>query len=103
MKKYLFCSYPDFSDNSRSLFDYMVEKNFQGKYIWLYSSDNSIDHFKKVLELKGHKDVKLVKKNTIHGLYHYLTANYLFVRMVCLSKFQFCHSKRKSTYGMECH
>lgn len=78
MKKYLFCSYPDFSDNSRSLFDYMVEKNFQGKYIWLYSSDNSRDHFKKVLELKGHKDVKLVKKNTIHGLYHYLTANYLF-------------------------
>lgn len=79
----VFTSVPDYSDNSRALYDYMIEKQYQNKYhfIWLVS-DKSHPKIKElgkkpntsVIELNG-KWHELIK---FRSLYYAMTARYVF-------------------------
>lgn len=87
MKKFLFCSYPDFSDNALSLFRYMIREKINGEYIWLYSDAESINFVEFLYDENNNCDVKLIKKNTFVGMWHYLSANYIFTTHGMFEKF----------------
>jgi len=74
----IFNSFPDYSDNSYSLFRYMIEKKYHNKYtlVWLSYGD------KKKLKKKIYDEfgirIKVKKKNSIGGVFEYLKSNYTF-------------------------
>lgn len=78
LKKNIFCSYPDFSDNALALFEYMTKNKISGEYIWLYSDIKALEVFKENLDYKLADNVKFVKKNSVQGIWNYLTGNYIF-------------------------
>lgn len=76
----LFFSTPDYSDNSRALYDYLVSKNLDKTYdlIWAVADSKKLKHLRK-------SEIKCVKQNTIfpaggmHRLWYYgKTAKYIF-------------------------
>ncbi|EMF0259313.1 CDP-glycerol glycerophosphotransferase family protein [Enterococcus hirae] len=75
-KKFVFCSVPDFSDNARAMFEFMVEYPIEGEYIWLFNdSEQTRDPF---FDKYKEKKVKFIQKNSFIGMYHYLTATFSF-------------------------
>lgn len=82
MKKFVFSSYPDFSDNSWSIFIEMLRLEIEGNYIWLYKNIESVEIAKKKISRlcinSTSIKIKFVKKNTIYGLYNYISSNYVF-------------------------
>ncbi|MCO5468964.1 CDP-glycerol glycerophosphotransferase family protein [Enterococcus faecium] len=78
MKKIIFCSYPDFSDNALSLFEYMLKNNISGEYVWLYSDAKAAELFEKKIAHKMKNNVKFIKKNSVQGIWNYITGNYVF-------------------------
>lgn len=87
MKKFLFCSYPDFSDNALSLFKYMIKKRISGEYIWLYSDVDSINFAESLYDEADNCDIKIIKKNTIAGVWYFLRADYIFTTHGMFEKF----------------
>lgn len=78
--RFLFFSTPDYSDNARALYDYMVSKNLNNTYdlIWAVSESKKLKQLRKV-------GIKCVKQNAIfpsgglHRLWYYgKTAKYIF-------------------------
>lgn len=80
----LFYSYPDFSDNAYSIFDYIyknknrLKKRY--KFIWLIYNDKNIEIIRKNIKskYKNIDDIYLVKKNTIKSMFYYLKSKYIF-------------------------
>lgn len=79
--KYIFCSYPEFSDNAMVLLTYMVKNGYSGEFIWLYNTEETIKKAQaKIDKYLGEQknQVKFIKKNSLKGICHYLTADYSF-------------------------
>ncbi|MFZ4899093.1 CDP-glycerol glycerophosphotransferase family protein [Enterococcus durans] len=75
-KKFVFCSVPDFSDNARAMFEFMLDYPIEGEYIWLFNdSEQTKDLF---FDKYKEKNVKFIQKNSFMGMYHYLTATFSF-------------------------
>ncbi|WP_324249711.1 CDP-glycerol glycerophosphotransferase family protein [Enterococcus dispar] len=74
----VFSSFPDFSDNCKALFYSMIEEDIEAKYVWLYSDLSRISTFSNQLEFFGIDNITFVKKNTLRGIFHYLTASFIF-------------------------
>ena len=78
--RFLFFSTPDYSDNARALYDYMVSKNLDKTYDLIWAVANSM----KLKQLRK-AGIKCVKQNAIfpsggmHRLWYYgKTAKYIF-------------------------
>ncbi len=78
--RFLFFSTPDYSDNARALYDYMVSKNMDKTYdlIWAVADSKKLKQLRKA-------GIKCVKQNAIfpssgmHRLWYYgKTAKYIF-------------------------
>ena len=71
-------SFPDINDNSFALFLFILENFPEKKNIWLIKTLN----FKKceslINEYSDNKNYKLVKRDSIKGIYYYLRAKYVF-------------------------
>ncbi|MBV4425513.1 CDP-glycerol glycerophosphotransferase family protein [Clostridium tyrobutyricum] len=74
--KICFCSFPDFSDNCMAIFNYIIEKKLiKYEIIWLvdnYYVPDSINLLKEIFK------IKVIKKNSILGVYNYMTSKYIF-------------------------
>lgn len=74
----VYCSYPDFSDNSFAFFIYILNNKPEFENIWLVDSLN-FDKFKKIVtRYSKSKNFKIVKKVSILGFYYYFKAKYVF-------------------------
>ena len=73
-----FISYPDFSDNSKYLFDYLIDNNANKNFlmVWLYLDKNDISIYKN--KYKNYKNLKFIKKNSILGLYFFIRSKHVF-------------------------
>ena len=72
-KKICFFSFPDFSDNAKALFEFMIVNNMKEyKYIWLVSDKQNINK-----ELKDY-NISIAKKNSLLGVLSYMTSKYVF-------------------------
>ena len=76
---FIFCSFPDMSDNCLALFQRMIYLNVKGNYIWLVQKNYS----KKACEYlyamqKDGVTIKIIKKNSFKGLFYYYKANFIF-------------------------
>ena len=74
-KRIVFSSYPDLSDNAFALYNYMDQSDRLDNYsiVWLTEGDpRKYDSF---LE---NQETKIVKKNSLIGLYFYLSAKVVF-------------------------
>ena len=88
--KVCFVSFPDFSDNCMSVFDYMVSNRLM-KYeiVWLV---NNLYVPKYVMELKKQYNIKVIKQKSFLGILNYMTSKYIFYThgafngMECLNK-----------------
>lgn len=76
-KKIIFCSYPDYSDNAKEFFEYMLVKH-QDEYnmIWLCQNPSNIEN-----------SVKKYKINSLKGMFELLTAKYTVNTFFDLEKF----------------
>lgn len=79
----LFYSVPDYSDNARALYDYMVKEEYEKKYelVWLVSNPKNQAISKKI---KGKSKLirsvgRFHKLYTFRSLYYSMTAKYIFV------------------------
>jgi len=69
-------SFPDFSDNCMSVFNYIVkEKSNEYEIVWLVSDMLIPD---KISELQKSHKISVVKKNSLMGLLNYITSKYIF-------------------------
>ncbi|MGL6228153.1 MAG: CDP-glycerol glycerophosphotransferase family protein [Culicoidibacterales bacterium] len=88
MKKIVFMSYPDFSDNSFAIFYTMIKKKMARKYIWFYykRNKNYIDKkIKQYFEPDEMKNVTFIEAtNPIPVAWHYLTANTIISTHGCV-------------------
>jgi len=77
-KKYIFTSSPDFSDNSFAFFIYL-DQNHEFTPVWLLNNAEQINEYKDIAENYGTRnDIVFIRKNSLQGIYHYLTANFVF-------------------------
>ena len=77
----IFTSFPDASDNSFAVFDYLIKKGKDKKYlmIWLINDCSKISKIKKnINESYGIKNTKCVKRNSFFGIYYYIFSKYIF-------------------------
>lgn len=88
--KICFFSFPDFSDNCMSIFNYIISKNLRNyKIIWLVENSFIPDS---INLLRKEFNIKVIKKNSIFGIFNYMTSKYvfythgLFKNMECLDK-----------------
>lgn len=78
-KKVVYTSFPDFSDNSFAMFIYMSNNHPEYQSIWLADKMEKIDLYKKMtLNYTNNDTYKIVKKNSLIGIYYYLTSKYVF-------------------------
>jgi CDP-glycerol glycerophosphotransferase (TagB/SpsB family) len=79
-----FSSFPDLSDNSYAMFQYLYKNKKCKKYIWLLGSlEKSAQYRQMIVEdldlfSSELKDITLVKKNSVKGLWLYLRSKYIF-------------------------
>ena len=74
--KVCFVSHPDFSDNSMSVFDYMVsKKTMKYEIVWLV---NDLYIPSEIEELKKQFKLKVVKLKSLLGILNYMTSKYIF-------------------------
>lgn len=76
--KVVFISFPDFSDNAFYVYQRMLQRGIKAKYIWLVTQ--SFENENRVLT-----GSLFVKKNSIRGIYHFLTATVVFHTHGCFS------------------
>src|SRR5690554_6761288 len=76
--KVVFISFPDFSDNAFYVYQRMLQRGVKAKYIWLVTqSREDEDRFP--------SGSLFIKKNSIRGIYHFLTATVVFHTHGCFS------------------
>jgi len=68
-----FISYPDATDNSWHLYNYMHSHLKDHKFIWFCSD---LEQTQKKITNK--KNTKIIRKNTIRGLFNFITCNTVF-------------------------
>lgn len=79
--KLVFSSFPEFSDNSLMVLQAVLNNRVDAKCIWLL---NDMSNIKNVAEKAERylgtnvNQIVFVKKNSLKGIYHYLTANFIF-------------------------
>ncbi|MFT5873434.1 MAG: CDP-glycerol glycerophosphotransferase [Clostridium sp.] len=74
--KVCFVSHPDFSDNSMSVFDYMISKKMiQYEIVWLV---NDLYIPSEIDELKKQFKIKVIKLKSLLGILNYMTSKYIF-------------------------
>lgn len=77
-KKFIFTSSPDFSDNAFAFFIYL-DQNYVFKPVWLIDNIDEIEKYKKIIKNYAIKnEVLFIKKKSLSGFYHYLTAKFVF-------------------------
>lgn len=80
--KFVFFSFPDCSDNVFYMFYQMKRAQIEGEYIWLYAYELDKDllnaKFKRYFHHTIDNNVKFVKKNSLKGIWHYMTSDYSF-------------------------
>lgn len=88
--KFIFSSFPDFADNSFVILKYIISEKIPGEIHWLVSKNGN----KKLIRKKmmkyfpsDYSRIKLVKKNSVLGILHYLSANYIFETHGMFEKF----------------
>lgn len=77
----VFTSFPDISDNSFAVFDYLIKKGKDKEYlmVWLIDYYNKIDKIKKnIYEIYGNINVKFIKRKSFIGVYYYILSKYIF-------------------------
>lgn len=80
----VFSSFPDFTDNSYAMFLYLYRKKKVKSFVWLVSNDSDLAVCRsKLLNLLGEdclnlENVIIVKKNSIYGIYYYLSSKFVF-------------------------
>lgn len=85
---FIFCSFPDMSDNCLALFQRMIYLNVKGNYIWLVQKNYS----KKACEYlyamqKDGVTIRIIKKILLK-VYFIITKRILFLQhMVCLKDY----------------
>lgn len=70
-----FSSFPDFSDNSRSLFEYIQTHDTvfsKYKIVW------HIDNFPNEIDVSKYKNTIFVRKKTIRALWYFMRSKYIF-------------------------
>lgn len=79
--KFVFSSFPEFSDNSLMILQELMKAQVPGKIYWLISKDAKMKNLMEKARFyfpKNFTRVHFVRKNTFIGIFHYLTANYIF-------------------------
>lgn len=83
-------SFPDFSDNCMSVFNYIIRNNLiKYEIVWLVGDTCTPDGISKLQNTFG---IKVLKKNSLIGLLNYMTSKYIFYThspfngVECLSK-----------------
>ncbi len=78
--KFVYTSFPDFSDNSFALYLYVIKHKPKIRNIWLIDDLSKIELHKKTLQnyVKNPPEIKFVKKNSLKGFYHFITSQYIF-------------------------
>ena len=71
-------SYPDLSDNSFALFLFILKKYPEKKNIWLVNKLIFKNCESLINEYSNNKNYKLIKRDSIQGIYYYLRAKYVF-------------------------
>ena len=78
-KKIVYTSFPDFTDNSFAMFIYMSNLHPEYHSIWLIDDLKKIDLYKKMtFNYTKNESYTIAKKNSLTGLYSYLTSKYVF-------------------------
>lgn len=79
--KLVFSSFPEFSDNSLMILRSVIQQEIHAKCIWLVNDVKNLPAIKekanKYIGINTDKIV-FVKKNSILGIYHFLTAHFVF-------------------------
>lgn len=69
----LFTSYPDMSDNSYAMYEYMLHSHSHNNiFVWLVEADFDIDSIAK------QENTKIISKKSFIGLYYFFRAKYIF-------------------------
>lgn len=77
--KIVFNSYPDFSDNAFAFFLYVAKLKKPFEIIWLVDKPDQETIYRKMASDYGiTSSYRVVKKNSISGLFHYITSKYVF-------------------------
>ena len=77
--KIVYTSFPDFSDNSFAMFVYMSNNHPEYQTVWLVDKIEKVDLYKKMtLNYTKNDMYKIIEKNSLIGIYHYLTSKYVF-------------------------
>lgn len=77
-EKVMFASFPDFADNARALYEYMIQNDqFTGwKYVWVVSSITNLSNSDNTLFIKKPEGYWHI--DYLRYLYHIITSKYLF-------------------------
>lgn len=90
LMKLVFSSFPDLADNVIPIIATCLGTNNKGKYYYLYTNDANLNdlQIKAQLYLGVHAtQVHFVRKNSLLGIFHYLTAKYIFETHGIFEKF----------------
>ena len=71
-------SFPDLSDNSFALFLYTLEHYPEKSNIWLIKKMDTKRYESLINKYTNRRNYKLVKRDSIQGIYYYLRAKYVF-------------------------
>ena len=77
-KKIIFISYPDLSDNSWHLFNYIHQNRNNLLLIWLLNENLSLRKKKYLIKINKTNELLFVKKKSLVGIYHFLSSKIVF-------------------------
>lgn len=78
-KSIIYHSFPDVSDNSFSLFCYIINNNDTYKNIWLVDTISEKEKYIQLIHNYTKSDnFSIIKKNSFLGIYHYCKSKYIF-------------------------
>ena len=77
-KKITFISYPDLSDNSWHLFNYIHQNRNNLLLIWLLNENISKRKKNSIIEINKTNKLSFIKKNSLMGVYHFLSSRIVF-------------------------
>jgi len=77
-KKITFISYPDLSDNSWHLFNYIHQNRNNLRLIWLLNENISKRKKNSIIEINKTNKLLFIKKKSLMGVYHFLSSRIVF-------------------------
>ena len=95
-RKIVYHSFPDFTDNSFATFVYVSNNLPEYKNIWLVDSLEKKDFFLKLIaNYTASENYIILKKKSIKGFFHYLTAELVFHTHGLFNEFGLIKHQRK--------